>query len=96
MKNHQSDSGTTSAGELPTTDSKSKANKKSHLNNNNNNNINSDRKKKALPVRKLLEIERASHVASDDDVADVRNDDRHADDVIHCDRVSHIHFTFYH
>ena len=95
MKNHQSDSGTTSAGELPTTDSKSKANKKSHLNNNNNN-INSDRKKKALPVRKLLEIERASHVASDDDVADVRNDDRHADDVIHCDRVSHIHFTFYH
>ena len=93
MKNHQSHSGTTAGGELQTTaDTKSKTNKKSHLNNNNNN---GDRKKKALPVRKLLEIERASHVASDDDVSDVRNGDRHSDDVIHCDQVTIIFASFH-
>jgi hypothetical protein len=77
LKNHQTDSAETSDAAA-----KPKAAKKSQPAHSN-----SDRKKKSLPVRKLLELERASHPAATNDDDD--DDDNGADDVIQCDAVGH-------
>jgi hypothetical protein len=55
--------------------------KRGHLNNNSNS------KKKALPVRKLLELERASQHPSDD-VTALKDGERLSDDVIRFGQVN--------